>query len=151
MPTALQVHNTWFLSQPTPTQERLYHSGRKGFAGAKEEELADATIILALAFTYPRLDACSPSERVLVLTPDGDRYALERIRSIVKRVVVRTKSSPLADFTKLKRCLTAHLGGLFVVSRDELPAKAPNQKWVALGYSRSDPLPGWLQSELINP
>lgn len=145
------LHRAYFDEDPTEQQRRLYdaYPHANGYSdGNRDAERFRAVLNLALVLAIPDDGVPEHVHTPFVFFPKPfERWVVDEIRKSAESLFDRLRKDRRVDAAKfVGNCFKALRLGHLVL---QLPG-APD-RWVAYGFTRTDPIPNWMQARLIEP
>jgi hypothetical protein len=131
-----RIHHSLLGVPPTTVQAVLYANPQaRGYGCPVDAERFIATMVQALALTYPTDGNQAHQHDVLLVVPAGHHeWAITSIRSIIAAILGR-----MVGRVEAARFIAACVGHIAMAA--SFPPAAPAQ-WVAHGYTRAG-VPAW--------
>jgi len=146
----LSVHRILLGTSGIESQLALYHSTCRGFSGKdKSMSLIEATLIKALSLA--KETGSSEVQQVVFYAPTPFHIWIStKIQKLAGEFVARVRASK--DSLKRRKALSLLRTWLesVKVGTPKLKGLPQPERWVAIGYLKSDPqLPDWFKSGLL--
>ena len=140
------VHFIFLRKEFTEFHRKLYELRLHGVSlKGKDDDKADATIVLALSQAVEN----KTIHPVFILVPENMKpWVISRIAEMAKTCTQLLRSNKRKNVSLPgARNLVASLH-LSQKKTSQLFVMAEPERWVAIGYSKSDPIPEWMQNGL---
>jgi hypothetical protein len=158
MSRAQAVHKTFLRTAPTEYQLELYEREARGVSTKdRSPEVLDAILFIALSQAKEG-GTNEVFHPVTVVIPVTEKpWVMERIYNLAKGLTERVKQAkerdraagkPIDTKSSMRTAFTwmgyLHLG--CPSSWENFPAP---ERWVAIGYTKEDAIPGWMRDALV--
>jgi hypothetical protein len=133
-------HAAFLSTEPTERQLTLYDQfpAFRGLSGAAfDVEMFEATVVMALVQTV--------SAKVYFFVPSSmEKEAIAALQNLAESIFARIKTRKAVNQAKaVGKAFKAILIGHRLLQIDTAP-----ERWVAFGFQKEDPIPGWLRDGL---